>query len=503
MNLWQKLFSKPGDAPAPPPPRRPDNRERMRALIDAVRANAKPERTYNYPIQPPVLPSNVVPKWHNGGKAAVAMDGASYDYARSFYEQGIGGGQYVGFPGYPYLAQLSTRAEYRMFATAIANSLTREWITLSATDSAGPETADRIAELNKAVTDIGLRDTIHLAASHESFYGRAQIYLDVQGHDPTMPLLVSNKTIKKGTRIKIKAVEAMWTTPKTYNAINPMRPDFYVPSAWFVLGKEIHASRLMMIITRPVLDMLKPAFNFGGMSMSQLAEPYVDNWLRTRQSVSDLISNFSITALATATDQMLQGDAVSAENVFNRAELFTLTRSNRGLMLLDKEREELVQLNTPLSGLHELQAQSQEQMCSVSHTPGVILLGIAPTGFGNVAEGEIRSYYDHVAGEQEAYWRTPIETVLDLLQLSLFGEIDENIVMNFQPLYQMTSKELAEIRTADGTTDCNYIDRGVLAPEEVREKLARNPESGYEGIDVEDLPEIESEGQEEENEDVA
>ena len=90
-----------------------------------------------------------------------------------------------------------------------------------------------------------------------------------------------------------------------------------------------------------------------------------------------------------------------------------------------------------------------------------------------------------------------------MLQLSLFGEIDENIVMNFQPLYQMTSKELAEIRTADGTTDCNYIDRGVLAPEEVREKLARNPESGYEGIDVEDLPEIESEGQEEENEDVA
>ena len=31
----------------------------------------------------------------------------------------------------------------------------------------------------------------------------------------------------------------------------------------------------------------------------------------------------------------------------------------------------------------------------------------------------------------------------------------------------------------------NYIDRGVLDAQEERERLARDPESGYQGIDVE------------------
>jgi hypothetical protein len=352
--------------------------------------------------------------------------------------------------------------------------------------------------LNQAIIDIGLRDAIRLAAEHDSYYGRAQIFLDLDGQDRELPLILSDKTIRKGAKFRIKVVEAMWTTPSAYNAIDPAAPDFYKPSKWFMLGKEVHSSRLLTIITRPVLDMLKPAFNFGGMSMSQLAEPYVDNWLRTRQSVSDLINNFSITALKTSMDQVLQGtDPSDGDDLFKRAELFTLTRSNKGLMVLDNEREDLVQTNTPLSGLAELQSQSQEQMCSVGHTPAVILLGIAPTGFGNVAEGEIRAYYDWVAAQQESEWRPPIKTVIDILQLALFGEIDPDITFSFEPLYQMTPKELADIRTADGATDCNYIDRGVLDPLEVREKLARNPESGFQGLDIDKVP-----SQEEEDEDV-
>ena len=254
-----------------------------------------------------------------------------------------------------------------------------------------------------------------------------------------------------------------------------------------MLGQEVHATRLLTIITHEVSDILKPAFNFGGISMSQLAEPYVDNWLRTRQSVADLINNFSIVNLATAMDQILQGTD-DGTALFNRAELFTLTRSNRGLMLTDKDREELSMNNVPLGGLAELQSQSQEQMCSVSHTPSIILLGIAPTGFGNVAEGEMRAHFDWVRAQQEAYWRKPIEIVIDILQLIRYGQIDPDITMSFKPLYQMTPKELAEIRKIEADTDAVYIDRGALDNSEVREKLAAEPDSGYQGIDVTKIP---------------
>lgn len=464
-----------------------------RALMKA-RISDKPAKTYRYPIQPPQLMRGITRK---GVTPAVAMDSISYsrayDYARS-----IEGSEadWVGFPGYPYLAGLSTRAEYRMFAQSYGTSLTREWITLNSTETAGKSTSDKCTELMQMITDLGLKDVIETMAEHDSFYGRSQMLLNIGNQDKSIPLILSNKTIeqknlKAGVSFekyfRVSAVEALWTTPTAYNSIDPGAPDFYRPRGWWMLGQEVHATRLPTIITRPVSDMLKPAFNFGGMSMSQLAEPYVDNWLRTRQSVSDLVNNFSIVALSTAMEQILQGDD-DGTGLHDRAELFTLMRSNKGVWLLDKEREQLDMLNTPLSGLSELQAQAQEGMCSVSHTPAVVLLGIAPSGFGNVAEGEVRTYYDWIAAEQEGKWRRLIERVLQILQLIRYGEIDPDIVLTFQPLYQMTPKELSEIRKADAERDATYTDAGILDPVEVRERIARDPESGYQGIDTGKVP---------------
>lgn len=448
------------------------------------RARQKDAETPRFPIQAPELFPGVVPP---KSKPLIAMDGPSgpaYSYAMTGWGFNP---EVAGFPGYPYLVLLSTRPEYRAFASALATAVTREWIVLNSSETAGDTTKEKITKLEQAITEMKLKDVIALAAEHDSYFGRAQIAIIIDNQNLELPLILSAKTIKKGAKVRVKAVEAMWTTPLAYNAIDPSAPDFYKPSAWFMMGKRIHASRLMTIVTRPLPDMLKPAFNFGGMSMSQLAEPYVKNWLRTRQSVSDLINNFSISILATKMDQVLQGDDDGCD-LFKRVELFTLTRSNKGMMVIDKETEEIVQVNTPLSSLPELQAQAQEQMCAVSHIPAVILLGVAPTGFGNVAEGEIRSFYDWVKAIQEAYWREPIETILKILQISLFGEIDPDITMAFQPLYQMTAKELSEIRAQDATAAVGYIQNGVIDPTEERERLARDPESGYQGIDTGMIP---------------
>lgn len=450
-------------------------------LSQAVNKAGEPEPDrYKYPIKPPEIFPGVVPQ---GESAPVAMDGLAYESARNVY----GYGNMAGFPGYPYLAMLDTRPEYRAMSSSLATELTREWIVLNSTETAGDKTKERIVELTQAIKDIGLQSVIRKAGEHDCKFGRGQIFINIEGADISLPLILDKRTVPLGSFKGVKTVEPMWTTPSAYNALRPQDDDFYVPTKWFMMGQIVHASRLMTVITRELPDMLKPAFDFSGMSLYQSAEPYVDNWLRTRQSVSDLISNFSITALQTAMDEVLAGDDDGA-NLFRRAELFTRTRSNKGLMLLDKDREELVQTNVPLGSLDKLQAQSQEHMCSVSRMPAIVLTGISPTGLNASSEGEIRTFYDWIMAQLEAFWRKPIETILKVMQLSLYGEIDPDIVMSFQPLYQMTPKELAEIRTADATTDGSYIDRGVVSPEEVRAKLARNPESGYQGLQVDEEP---------------
>lgn len=458
--------------------KRNQKNEGLAKALAKARNLPPPPTTDGYLIKPPVIPPNVVPK---GKKAPVlAADSAMYAYANEAYPGG-------GFPGMPYLAQLTTRAEYRAFAGSLSTEMTREWIEFTSKQDDGTDNSDKIKAIEEEFKRLKVQSVFQVAAEHDCYFGRAQIFLSLKGQDKKLPLVLDRRTVKEGSLERLSNVEPIWTTPSQYNTIDPSAPDFYKPHAWFMLGQEVHASRLLTVITRPLPDILKPAFNFAGISLSQLAEPYVNNWLRTRQSVSDLINNFSTTVLATAMDQVLQGNDDGAD-VFARADLFTLTRSNKGLMLLDKDREEMVQLNTPLSGLHELQAQSQEHMCTVSRIPAMILTGISPSGLNSSSDGEIRAFYDWIAAVQEAYWREPLEVILKVVQLSLFGEIDPDINFQFIPLYQMTPKEEAEIRQMDANTDATFVSAGILDPLESRKRLAKDPTSGYQGLDVGDVP---------------
>lgn len=474
---WYTLAPAPVLAPVPAPERHSKLREA--ALKAQMSGNLAPKQ---YKLQAPVIPPGVVPA---GAKAGIAMDDNFNSFAGNPGAWGFHDGGYIGFPGYPRLSTLATRAEYRQMASALSTELTREWIMLNSSDTESDKSKEKITELTKALEDMDLKGTIQRAAEHDALFGRAQLFINIKGQEAkiNLPLLVTPETIRKASFEGVNTVEAIWTTPAGYNARLPQAKDFYKPLKWFMLGQEVHHTRLLTVITRPLPDMLKPAFNFGGMSLSQLAEPYVDNWLRTRQSVSDLLNNFSIITLATTMGNVIQGGD-DGTDLLNRADLFTAHRSNRGLMLTDKDSEELTQIAVPLGGLDQLQAQAQEHMCSVSRLPAIVITGLSPSGLNASSEGEIKVFYDWIAAQQEAYWRKPISTIFNILQLSMYGEIDPDITFEFVPLYQMTPKELSEIRAADATTATAYVAMGAIDGEEVREKLARDPESGYQGLDL-------------------
>ena len=456
--------------------------------VAAQRALAQDAPRMRWPIQAPNLMPGVVPQ---GEKAQVAMDSAAYAQAKlafdapaSWYASSMYmGGDVGGFPGYPYLMMLALRTEYRNIASGLATELTREWITINSSETAGDKTKEKVTELTQEMERLEIQQLIRLAAEQDAFYGTGQILIDLKDHDVTTPLILDSRTIKKDTLRGFKVVEPIWTTPMMYNALDPSRSDFYKPSSWWVMGQHWNATRMLIITTRWVPDILKPAFNFSGISLSQLIEPYVNNWLRARQSVSDLINNFSIIVLKTSMDQVLAGGD-DGTDLFARVKLFTATRSNKGMMVTDKEREELEQLSVPIGGLSELQAQAQEQMYTGARMPTVIASGISPAGLNTSSEGEISLWENWIRAQQQSYYRVPIKTIMDINQLSMYGEIDPDITFAFNPLRQMTTKDLSEIQTNDSIRAGNYIDRQVIDAQEERERLARDPDSGYQGIDV-------------------
>jgi hypothetical protein len=419
----------------------------------------------------PQLGPGVVPR---GRRGAVAMDNALSMYSYLNQSEWCG----LGFPGYPYLSNLAQRSEYRAPVETIAQEMTREWIKFPGCSEKEQQ------DLEKAYEQFAIRDCIRQVVEYDGFYGRGQLYISIKGQDSDnkrrLPLLVDDDgaTIRKGMLQGFKPVEPIWTTPYAYNSNDATAPDFYKPESWYVIGKQTHASRLLTFISRTVPDVLKPSYNFSGLSLSQLIEPYVVRWLKTVDSVNRLISNFSIIKLATNMQATLQQQP-NGDGLFTRLAIFNKARDNRGVFVHDKDSEELDAINVPLASLDKLQAQAQEHMAAPTHIPLVKLTGITPSGLNASSEGEIKVFYDFIAGQQVAVLGAHMKTILRIVQLHLWGKVNDKIGFEWVPLDSPTDKEESEMRKADGDVGAQLIDRGVISQDEERQRLRNNPRSGY------------------------
>lgn len=489
--------------------------------------------------------------------------GPSTQWAAAAIAQSFAQG--VQFLGYPYLAELAQRPEYRVISQTIAEEMTRKWLKFEAKGedqketrrdpeqelerqqppeqpSAAPGQEDdqqdpyaeqaqqqaeqqqaqqeeeqeeqvdeeeqartnakqeRITQLEDMFKALHVREACKTLVEQDGFFGRAHLYLDTGDTDNREELKLSigggddalskAKVNPERPLLRLKCVEAVWCYPTSYDSIDPLKPSWYKPERWFVMGKEVHVSRLLLLVGNEVPDLLKPAYSFGGLSMSQMAQPYINNWLQTRQSVNDLIQAFVVWGLKTNLAESL---GLNGEQLFARLDLFNRLRNNRGIMAVDKDTEEFFNVTAPLSGLEQLQAQSQEHMAAVSRIPLVKLTGISPTGLNASSEGEIRVFYDTILGRQEWLLSPIVQRLMHFCMLSLWGEIDHDITFAWNPLWALDEKAQAEVEEVRARTAQIWIDTGVVDKMEERRRVAEAANSPYPGLDPNFEPDLQAE----------
>ena len=306
----------------------------MRIDASVVSGFNEPEEI-RYEVKMPVLPEGVVPA------SGMAMDSAGQSMCSYANSNGFSG---MGFMGYPELSNFAVISEYRSPVETLAAEMTREWIKVKS--SGDEDVSEKITAIEAQLKRHKVRELFKEAAEKDGFFGRAQIYINIKDGKEELPLVMSPATIKKGDLVGFKLIEPMWTSPAQYDSNNPTDPHFFKPTSWYVMGRSVHSGRLLTFVSRPVPDILKPAYNFGGLSMSQLMRPYVESWHRAREAVSNLLDSFSTNGIRTNMEDVLSGG--SATNVVKRAQLYNQMRKNNGLLLMDKDTEEFFQFNAPL-----------------------------------------------------------------------------------------------------------------------------------------------------------
>lgn len=478
------------------------------AMVEASKqaARIKPRTQEWNPFRIATHPPRATPP--EGRKLQMAQDSALVENNAWASQAWLAGGIFSNaasegllFQGYPYLSELAQRPEYRLFAEIRAEEATRQWIKFRGTateDSSANGIEERIRELTDYFEHLKVRDWFKAADAQDSFFGRSHLFIDTgtdldQRNNAELKTDIGNGRdaaskgkLKKGCLRGLKTIEPLWVYPTTYNAVNPLLPSWYDPQVWYVMGTEIHRSRLLTFIGRPVPDILKPAYSFGGLSMSQMAQPYVDIWLRTRESVGQLIHAFSVMVLSTNMATLTQPGGA---DVLARVIGFNALRDNQGTFVIDKATEDFKNVNVPTSGLDQLQAQAQEHLMSVGRIPAVKFTGIQPKGLNATSDGEMRAFNDTISGHQNHLYRTPLTTIMDIAQISLWGKRDPDITFDFMPLMELNEKERAEVNKIKAETDVILVDGGILHTEEARKRVANDPDAPYAGIEVEDVPE--------------
>lgn len=513
---------------APAEPKKPEtiSAAAMMRAVERIREHSRAQADRRTELNPFVAakpPPGVVP-----ADKRMAMDSALAGWANTAWLDGAVfnsiSAEGVQFLGYPFLSQLAQRPEYRVISETIADDCTRKWIDFDVTgdekeiqdrltkDPRGerermndPDArkqrvarsgkADKVKALKDDQERLEVRDRFYQTIVNDGFFGRSHLEIDlgVGREELKTPLgdgrsELSRAKVQKGSFRDLKVIEPVWTYPTTYNATNPLEPWWYDPEVWYVMGVEVHKSRLMPFVGSPVPDMLKPAYSFGGLSLSQMAMPYVDIWLQTRQHVADLIRNFSIVALSSDLAALLQPGG--ANDLIARCLLFNATRDNQGLMLLNKATEELKIITASLAGLDHLQAQSQEHICSAVRIPLVKFTGISPSGLNATSEFEVKVYDDTISARQHRLMRSKLTRVINFEQLSMWGEVDPEITFRFEPLRELDEKERGEKEAKDAERNQKYVDMGALAPGEIRKAIIDDPTLPYTDLDPDEVPDL-------------
>ena len=295
-------------------------------------------------------------------------------------------------------------------------------------------------------------------------YGGAIVVMLIDGQDLSTPLRPD--TVGKGQFKGLLALDRWQLQPSIGEIVSELGPHFGKPKFYTVIcdetlvssnggagvspmiGKKIHYSRV---------------FRFDGHRLPFYQRISEQGWgLSVIERLYDRLVAFDSATLGTAQlaykahlrtlkveglTKIIAAGGPGYAALVKRVESIRRFQSSEGFTVIDAA-DDMTNFNQTFTGLDAVILQFAEQISGAIDTPLVRLLGQSPSGF-NSGDSDLRTYYDGTKREQEKKLKVPVTTVLDILHRSELGRpMDDGVSFVFNPLWQMSDKEKAEIAVA-------------------------------------------------------
>lgn len=322
-----------------------------------------------------------------------------------------------------------------------------------------------IGEIEELLEKFNFKNTLREASIKALTFGGCFIYIDTNDNEINKPLYYNHKTLSvKDKIVGFRVIEPWLIAPLQVNTSDPIKENYMKPESWAAsITGSIHGSRIIPLTFYPSMDMLKPMYNYLGISMTQFMKDHVKCAETIRQSLADMFLRFRLIAIKTNLAKVDPQEAVDRVKVINQQ------ANNLGGLIL-AEDEDLVETATSLSGLEGIQAQAFENMVISSRLPAVKLLGISPSGFNSTGDFDLQNYYDEVMGYQNVILKPIVEKIIEIFKLSL-SETENIFLFEFNPLEKMTLEKEAEMTDKKIQGYLSLLSSGILTEEQVFNQL--------------------------------
>lgn len=319
-----------------------------------------------------------------------------------------------------------------------------------------------LVEFNRFKNVFGIRVAIFKVKSEDPLYYEKPFNIDGCG---------------EGCYEGISQVDPYWMTPvlNTAGASDPSAMGFYEPQYWVINGKKYHISHLAIARGPTPSDILKPTYIFGGISLVQRIYERVYAAERTANEAPLMAMSKRTMAIHADLDKIMANQC----EFENRLALWIKYRDNHGVKVLGTE-EAMEQFDTAMSDFDSIIMNQYQIVAAIARVPSTKLLGTSPKGFNATGEFESRSYHEELESLQEHVMMPMLERHYELLARSL--GLQTELIATFKPVDTVTTKERAELNKQKAEMGIELINAGVISPDEERERIIDDEDSGYDRL---------------------
>ena len=387
--------------------------------------------------------------------------------------------------GFNYLSRNRTKLEamYRsswvvgQVVDVVADDMTREGINMRGLDT--PEDAE---EINQELDRLQVWDKLNETIKWSRLYGGAIAVMLIDGQNVSTPL--NTNTVGKDQFKGLLVLDRWMVLPTLEDLVTDYGPHYGMPKFYDVItdsvglcNQRIHYSRVIRMDGVKLPYWQSIAENLWGQSVIERLEDRLTIFDSATLGSGQLVYKAHLrTYKVDKLRDIIAAGGRAYEALVKQIDQIRMWQSNEGMTLMDS-RDAFETHQYSFTGLDNLLMQFGQQIAGATGIPLVRLFGQSPAGFSATGESDLSNYYDNINQQQEGRMRTPLQTLLEVVSLSVMGKpLPDSFKFDFASLWQIDEKTKADVANTVVDAVTKAEESGLISRKTALKELRQSSE---------------------------